>query len=83
MRTRMIETPENIGIQIPCKLCGIEIDEQTHISQCIILKFRCPEILNINKNMKDILFSGNPQELNTFSIIYEKALRIRKVLTTI
>ena len=80
MRTRMIETSENIGKQIPCKLCDIDLDDQTHIIQCIILKLRCPEILSINENMKNIIFGDNFQELNDFSIIYEKALRIRKIL---
>ena len=80
LRTRMIDTPENIGKEVICKLCGIDFDSQTHVIQCIVLKLKCPELLQINQNMNEIIKKGTVTQLNNFSIIYEKALRLRKIL---
>ena len=80
LRTRMIDTPENIGKEVICKLCGLDFDSQTHIIQCIVLKLKCPELLQINQNMNEIIKKGTVTQLNNFSIIYEKALRLRKIL---
>ena len=78
MRTRMIDTPENIGKNILCKLCGIEFDTQTHITECIILRLKCPELLEINSSMDHIIHRGTIEELESFSRIYEQALRLKK-----
>ena len=80
LRTRMIDTPENIGKEVLCKFCGIDFDSQTHVIQCIVLKLKCPELLQINQNMNEIIKNGTVKQLNNFSIIYEKALRLRKIL---
>ena len=76
----MIKTPENIGQQITCQLCETENDDQSHIIQCIVIKLKCPEVLNINKTISDIIFRGSMQELETFAKVYEKAYRIRNEL---
>ena len=78
IRTRMIETPENIGKQVPCKLCNIELDTQSHITECIILKLKCPELLQFEQNISEIFNNGKVNDVKYYIGIYEKALRIRQ-----
>ena len=80
MRTRMIDTPENIGQHVLCKLCYIEQDTQSHITECIVLKVKCPELLQLEKNFAEILSRGRMKDLKVYVTIYEKALRIRQKL---
>ena len=76
----MIDTSENIGKDVLCKLCGIDFDTQVHVIQCIVLKLKCPELLEINQNINHILQKGTMKELDIFSKIYEQSLRQRKLL---
>lgn len=77
IRTRMICTAENFGLKIPCKLCGLDSDNQNHLTQCIVLKLRCPELLDLNCNISTIINGQNLKETDIFLKIYEKALRTR------
>ena len=79
----MIETPENIGKQVLCKLCSIELDTQSHITECIILKLKCPELLQIEKSFTEIMTRGKMKDLDFYIRIYEKALRIRRNVVNI
>ena len=74
----MIDTAENFGQQIPCKLCELNLENQSHLTQCIVLKLKCPELLELNSEMTTTIFGQNMKEIDKFLIIYEKALRIRK-----
>ena len=82
LRTRMIETPENFGKQVLCKLCGIEWDTQTHVIECIILKLKYPQILEVNDSIDYIIKQGTIIQLDKFSKIYEQSLRLRRSLIT-
>ena len=77
LRTRMVNTADNFGLQIPCKLCGLTLENQSHLTQCIVLKLRCPELLELNTDMSTIIFGQDMKQIEQFLIIYEKALRIR------
>ena len=77
IRTRMINTADNFGLQIPCKLCGLTLENQSHIIECIVLKLRCPELLELSSEMSTIIFGKNMKAIDQFLTIYEKALRIR------
>ena len=73
----MINTADNFGQQIPCKLCGLDFENQSHLIQCIVLKIRCPELLELNSEMNTIIFGQNMNQINQFLMTYEKVLRIR------
>ena len=76
----MINTPENFGLQIPCKLCGLDLDNQSHVTKCIILKLRCPELLELDFEMSTIIQSKKLNEVDKFLKVYEKALRTRNTI---
>ena len=76
----MINTAENFGLQIPCKLCGLDFDNQSHVTQCIVLKLKCPELLELRGDLATTINNQNMQEVELFLKIYEKALRIRNNL---
>ena len=73
----MIKISENFGQQIPCKLCGLDFDKQSHLTQCIILKLKCPELLELRTEMSTIISGLNMEETDQFLVVYEKALRMR------
>ena len=74
----MNDTAENIGKQVLCKLCSIELDTQSHITECIVLKLKCPELLEIDQNISDVFNNGSMTDIKYYIGIYEKALRIRQ-----
>ena len=48
LRTRMMPTSENFGLDRNCKICTIELDTTDHVFSCFFLKFETPEILGQN-----------------------------------
>ena len=44
IRVRDIDTPENYGRDVPCRLCFLARDEMSHILECVVIKVACPAV---------------------------------------
>ena len=44
IRTKMINTPDNMGQNTPCKLCHISRDEMSHVLTCFVVKLACQDV---------------------------------------
>ena len=80
IRTRMLYTMDNLGIEASCKLCKLEKDSIDHILQCIILKLQVPEILNYGDTRTSDVFGDDISRMSNLVNIFEKAWRKRLIL---
>ena len=76
LRTRMIKVDHNYGKKNTCKICTIGPDDQIHLTKCLFLRLKCPDIQTIDYS--DI-FSDNIDKLNKVAIAFEKVLREREI----
>ena len=79
LRCRMTEMSNNYGQKIKCRICDRGSDDQPHLSQCVILKLRCPELLSTQVEYSD-LFKSEVRKINNLTTLYEKLLRERELI---
>ena len=78
----MIETPDNYGRDVPCRLCYLARDEMSHILDCIVLKLACPELYrNSDVSINDAYEGNNMEKLKNLAIVFQEAWRTREKLT--
>ena len=82
IRAGMIETPDNYGRDVPCRLCYLARDEMSHVLDCIVLKLACPELyLNSDVSINDAYEGNNMEKLKNLAIVFQEAWRTREKLT--
>ena len=65
----------NFGQKIPCKICNQGQDDQQHLTKCLFLKMRCPELLANNFEYDDIFCTGFwPKLVTPVEMSYYRAL---------
>ena len=74
LRLRMIKIDANFGIKAKCRLCNIGKSDQEHLTQCVFLKIKCPEILSMTEKYSD-LFGNDVKKLNNLSVVFQRVLR--------
>ena len=70
----MTKIDANFGIKAKCRLCNIGESDQEHLTQCVFLKIKCPELLSMNENYSD-LFGNDVKKLNNLSGVFQKVIR--------
>ena len=82
IRAGMIETPDNYGRDVPCRLCYLARDEMSHVLDCIVLKLACPELYrNSDVSINDAYEGNNMEKLKNLAIVFQEAWRTREKLT--
>ena len=78
IRTRMLNTADNFGLKVPCRLCQLDTDSISHVLQCVLVKLQVPQIL-INSDISlDDAFKINLDRMETLASVFEKAWRKRE-----
>ena len=75
IRTRMINTPDNMGQNTLCKICHISRDEMSHVLNCVVLQLACQDgsvTVEISDAYGDI---GKQKKL---AEVYQRKWRIRE-----
>ena len=80
LRTRMMSTPENFGLDRLCKICEIERDTTNHVLSCIFLKGEVPEVLGLDIDLSKGVYSDDIDKNISFLKIFEKMWRKREEL---
>ena len=80
LRTRMMATPENFGLDRLCKICEIERDTTNHVLSCIFLKGEVPEVLGLDVDLSKGVYSDDIDKNISFLKIFEKMWRKREEL---
>ena len=80
LRTRMMSTPENFGLDRLCKICEIERDTTNHVLSCIFLKGEVPEVLGLDVDLSKGVYSDDIDKNISFLKIFEKMWRKREEL---
>ena len=80
VRNRMMSTSENFGKNILCRICKIEPDTTHHIFSCVFLKCEVPEVLNMDEDEIDAIYSENLDKSFATLNIFEKLWRKREVI---
>ena len=78
-RTRMLNVKGNFRDKSPCPLCYLEEDRQEHLMACLMIKLKCPIILE-NKNnctYMDIFTNDIKKQSNVAELLLE-AIRTRE-----
>ena len=75
----MVETPENFGRDIPCKLCNLSRDQMSHVLECVVIKLACPELITNPVKIADA-FDSNMENVRNLAVTYQKAWRVRQKL---
>ena len=84
IRAGMIETPDNYGRDVPCRLCYLARDEMSHVLDCVVLKLACPELyLNSDVSINDAYEGNNMEKLKNLAIVFQEAWRTREKLTIV
>ena len=80
LRTKMIHVNHNYGVKSICKICNQGPDDQEHLTKCLFLKLKTPEILNLKENEHMQIFGENCTKMSYLSEIFEHILRQREIL---
>ena len=80
LRTRMMPTPENFGLHKVCKICEIDYDTTKHVLSCIFLKGQVPEVLGLDIDSLESIYSDDFDKNLFFLNIFEKMWRKREEL---
>ena len=78
LRTRMMPTPENYGGMKTCNICEIEADTTDHVLSCLFLKIETPEILDLNIETIQDVYSADLSKQILCLNIFEKMWRKRE-----
>ena len=82
IRVRDVETPENYGRDVPCRLCFLARDEMSHILDCVVIKLACPAVYN-NSDVKIAdahAVDMDMDRVKRLAIVFKEALRTREKL---
>ena len=82
VRTRMVQVGDNFGRKEDlCPICLLNFNTQPHLTQCLVLQDKFPEIFsNIHSKYEDIFGSNADQQKEAIDH-FEKCLRKREQLT--
>ena len=80
LRTKMVHVNHNYGVKSLCKICNQGPDDQDHLTQCLFLKLKVPEILNLKENEYMDIFGENCTKMKHLAEIFESILRQREIL---
>ena len=71
----MISTPENFGMRVQCKICGLEDDTTSHILSCLFLKLEVPEVMSNSQITMNDVFKEDVEKMRLLAEIFEKLWR--------
>ena len=77
IRTRMINTPDNMGQNTLCKLCHISRDDMSHVLTCFVVKLASQD-LNESESVKISDAYGDVRKQKKLAEVYQKMWRTRE-----
>ena len=78
LRLRMIKVDANIGVKSQCRLCSLGPSDQEHLLDCVFMKTKCTELLNMNEKYTD-LYGNNVRKLNNLATIFQLVIRENEI----
>ena len=80
-QTKMLNVKCNFGNQFFCPLCKLKLDNQEHLLECIMIKVKCPDILENKKKCEyNDIYSTKLEKLANISDLLLQAIRMREIL---
>ena len=77
----MIRVGDNFGNKNEnCPLCLIEKNNQSHIIDCVVIKFQCSEVFNNTESVYTDIFSKDIEKIKSIISLIDIALRKRDQL---
>ena len=75
----MLNVKNNFGDKGACPLCKLNLDDQSHLLECIMIKLECPEILENKKEcVYNDIYSNDIDKLNNIANLMYLAMRTRE-----
>ena len=70
----------NFGDKSMCPLCNVKEDQQEHLLECILIKVRCPKLMeNRNQCKYSDIYSSDIKKENNVSELLLEATRSREI----
>ena len=75
----MLNVKNNFGDKGACPLCKLNLDDQSHLLECIMIKLEWPEILENKKEcVYNDIYSNDIDNLNNIAHLMYLAMRTRE-----
>ena len=76
----MLNVKWNFGDKSMCPLCNVKEDQQEHLLECILIKVRCPKLMeNRNQCKYSDIYSSDIKKENNVSELLLEATRSREI----
>ena len=76
----MLPVGANYGKDIKCFACQISRDTSEHLLECVVVKMKCPEIMENTDSVFEDIFSSNMEKVLKIAKLLRSSIRIREIL---
>ena len=81
IRIRAVDTPDSYGRDEQCRICNVERDQLSHVTECVVLKLLWPDMTQNEANTSDA-YDDDVEKQRSLAIKFQRMWRIRKRILT-
>ena len=76
----MLPVGANYGQDIKCFACQISSDTNQHLLECVMIKLRCPDIIENTDIVLENIYSSDMEKVTKIAKLLRSALRARELI---